>query len=193
MECIAGSPLWPRRTPWPGQAWPGRSKDSIIRTNFANIFDGSGQPRCTVGGVPSKRLIWVSTMVIVREYHNQRYTSGLKGYAARRATTPRSVWWLLWHFAANLFPRSCPLFIKVTHRVKVSDVVGLTRCRIFILQRFRDIVTTTRQTFDPTQWLVEFFFYFTRFDRFQLHINLQIGVPVSNVSIELLALCFVIT
>lgn len=164
MECIAGSPLWPpcfwpRRTPWPGQAWPGRSKDSIIRTNFANIFDGSGQPRCTVGGVPSKRLIWVSTMVIVREYHNQRYTSALKGYATRRAATPRSVWWLLWHFAANPFPRSSPLFIKVTHRAKVSDVVGLTRCRIFIFQRFRDTVTATRQIFDPTQWLVEFFFF----------------------------------
>lgn len=163
MECIAGSPLWPpcfwpRRTPWPGQAWPGRSKDSIIRTNFANIFDGSGQPRCTVGGVPSKRLIWVSTMVIVREYHNQRYTSALKGYATRRAATPLSVWWLLWHFAANAFPRSSPLFIKVTHRAKVSDVVGLTHCRIFIFQRFRDIVTATRQTFDPAQWLVEFFF-----------------------------------
>lgn len=78
-------------TPWPSGAQPagrpasrGATGIPLSGRNFANIFDGFGRPQCTVRGPSTKRLIQVSAVVIVREYHNQGYTWTLKGYVPRR-------------------------------------------------------------------------------------------------------------
>lgn len=115
---------WPNTVTRPQQGFHYRGQTSRISSTVL------ARPRHTVGGVPSKRLIRVSTVVIVREYHNQRCTSGLKGYATRRIpfddyfdTLP-----------PTRFHRVCPLFIKVTHKAKV---IARRRRRISIFQNFR--------------------------------------------------------
>ena len=177
---------WPNTVTRPQQGFHYRGQTSRISSTVL------ARPRHTVGGVPSKRLIRVSTVVIVREYHNQRCTSGLKGYA----NPPYSVWWLLWHFAADAFPPSLPAFHQGYtqsrgHR-QAGDVAGFPFSRIFA----STIVAAARRTLRFVVPLFSFFSFFHRsiridpsFDR--NYVNLQIDTLIPNISIYVAATrCF---